>query len=137
MPRPAGPCLGMAVFCEQVTADPDGALTVTRIGNQVTRPAGSEVLKVGAVFALIPGGLGGMRALTVCVKTPSGRALPTQSFPIVAERSDQMLAVFVNLSLEVTETGVYWFEVRLDDRSLTWMPLRVVGDDRVKAKQGT
>lgn len=134
-----GPFLQMAVFCERVLEEKDGVLSAIRIIDRVTYravvPRPSEEmppfpLNVVALISLKGGRALGRHTLTLRATAPygtAGRQLPDFSVPVLFEGGeDRGVNVILNVAMQVTHEGVYWFDVKLDDALLTRMPLRVV-----------
>jgi hypothetical protein len=133
---PLGPYLAAAFFCERVIQDNEGVLTVVRIVDRVTSTATGvgtpDVMppvstSLTLVVMLKSGHARGRHDIEVRSEGPSGLRLPLQkgmSVQLDGEERGANLIIQANLTLE--NEGLYWFDVLLDGRALTRVPLRVV-----------
>jgi hypothetical protein len=134
-----GPFLQMAIFCERVLEEKDGVLSVIRIVDRVTHRAAGPIppedmppfpLNLMALISFKFGQARGRHTLTLRPLPPSGlltQELPQFSVPVLFDGGeDRGVNVILNIGMQVRQEGVYWFEVRLDDATITRMPLRVV-----------
>jgi hypothetical protein len=128
-----GPYVTMASLCERILIERDGTYSAIRIVDRVihtvrgTNPAGQMdpfpfqlqmlILKAGAAV--------GRATLEIQTRLPSGltaeKSLSTIHFG--GEERGPSVPVTLNLTLEYE--GLYWFEVMVDGRLLTKVPLRV------------
>ena len=134
-PKP-GPHLGMAVLCERVLQEKDGVLsiiraidrfTITLSGQNVPMQLPQGQIAVTLVIMLKSGDARGRHTLTIWPELPSGERLPKTQMPVLFEGEDRGVNAILNIGLPITQEGVYWFEVILDDSQiLTRVPLRVL-----------
>jgi hypothetical protein len=135
-----GPFVTAALICERVLREDDGALSAVRMVDMVTLtpidepiPEGTAALATGLrLFLLVSfkgGVLGSQHVLTVIGHSPSGAS---ETFPPSAAELNTTVPgaapgfnVIVHLQMGMKSQGVYWFEVRLDDRKVTAVPLLV------------
>lgn len=129
-----GPFLAMAVFCERVLQDQDGMLTPVRIVEElriVAPPAAPAEMPVTLVqfTALV-----GLRAVPVGKHRigirptgPSGK--PAESITVEVESKSAEAHAGVNsiitLAFPAGASGLYWFDIFLDDRQVARMPLMI------------
>jgi hypothetical protein len=130
-----GPWVQMAAFCEKVLIERDGVPSVIRVIDQITHTiAGPE-----APDALPPFNV----QLQVIVMLKAGRARGRSEFTLVVERPDGIRreagtgsvhfeggpnsGANIPISLVVTfeMEGLYWFDLLVDGRLMTRMPLMV------------
>jgi hypothetical protein len=129
-----GPYLGAAVLCEKVLNERDGVLSVIRMIDRITitahgdavreMPAGIVNLNLYVMFK--SGDARGAYQIGVRTVSPSGPVVSTVQFPMLMEGEDRGAALVAQITLEVREEGVYWFEVLLEDTLITRVPLRVL-----------
>lgn len=134
-----GPYLQMAVFCERVLEEKDGVLSAIRIVDRITHRAVGQKptddmppfpVNLKALIAFKNGRALGRHTLKLRPIPPSG--LPTQELPefsvsILFEGGEHRgTNIILDVGLQVTQEGVYWFEVKIDDHVFTRMPLQVV-----------
>lgn len=132
--RFGGPYLGAAILCEKVLQEKDDVLTVVRMVDRITVavrgeaptqiPPGSITLVLFVLFK--SGEARGTYQVGIRTVNPSGQVLSTSSFPILLEGDDRGAALVNQVTVEVQEDGVYWFEILLEDQLVTRVPLRVI-----------
>lgn len=130
-----GPYLQIGVLCERVLQERDGVLSLIRIVDRFTqRTVGQNVpermppLPINAtlVLSLKSGFARGSYQIHVKLRTPSGRELPSHSLPVLFEAPHRGHNLIVPFELEAQEEGVYWFDISLNDRLVTRIPLQIV-----------
>lgn len=130
-----GPFLQMAVFCERVLQEKDGVLSAIRIVDRFAHAIhGAEFpekmppikIDVAILIALKSGDFKGKQLLKIIPRTPSGQEMPGFSGPILFEGEDRGINVTLRYLFEAPEEGLYWFDVELDGKVLTKMPLRII-----------
>ena len=137
-PARDGPFLAMAAICEKVLEEKDGVLSVIRIVDRsVVRPqlvpgvvASSgmppTVIALTVVLSLKSGNARGSHRLSLQPETPSGLKINPVSVSVLFEGEDRGVNLVMPMQMQVTQEGLYWFDVLLDDQRLTRIPLRVV-----------
>lgn len=128
----SGPYVQFAGFCDRVLTEGDGTLSLIRVIDQVTlvaQPDAPDELPPGQitttmVIMLKSGDALGRHNLHIRMQLPSGLYGPEQKLDVLFEGDHRGINVVVNMQLEAIE-GLYWFEVYIDNRRLTRMPLRV------------
>ena len=60
------------------------------------------------------------------METPSGLKLPDQLLPVLFEGDDRGVNLIIAFNMVIDQEGVYWFDVMLDERLLTRVPLRIL-----------
>jgi len=131
-----GPYLAMAILCEKALQEQDGVMSVIRVVDRVLHtvagPSAPESMpplpiNLVAVVSFKSGEARGRYAVKLRPETPSGLKKQEISLPVLFEGGeDRGVNVIVNISLQVQEEGLYWFDVLLDDVVVTRIPLRVV-----------
>lgn len=143
--RRRGPFLSSALICERVLREADGTLSAIRIVDQITatiRPEGispseeaqlTPTLFTPTLFMLVTFRAHpehGRHRIEILGRSPAGKVtqLGAQDLefggPDVMTQGSANLIVGLNLSLR--ETGIYWFDLYLDDLFATSVPLRLV-----------
>ncbi|MBI3459787.1 hypothetical protein HY230_00395 [Candidatus Acetothermia bacterium] len=134
-PTNDGPYLATAVLCERVLEEKDGVISAIRIIDRVIQTAsGSTIpenmppflLNMNALLSFKSGNVRGKHTIKLAPSTPSGKTMPELSYPILLEGEDRGANLIVQLSIQIEEEGIYWFNIFLDDHLVTKMPLRVV-----------
>ena len=143
-PVSTGPHVVLAVFCEKVLEEATGVLSLIRIVDRVTitPPANAPAampptrLTVNLVIGFKADMARGRATLTLRPQKPSGVYLPELGFPIFFEGQERGANLIVNLDIDLDEEGLYWFDIVLDDRLVTRMPLRVLYQPMSVGAQG-
>ncbi len=142
MPNSAGtskkgrPHISAALLCERVLQEQDGVLSAIRMVDKVTvqivegaKGKVKPTVKLAVLVAFKSGPMKGKHILKVAPRTPSGRKMDVKGqfkFPLVFEGSEHGSTTVINLVVDVSEEGVYWFDVYLGRRVVTRIPLTVV-----------
>ncbi len=135
------PYISAALLCERVLQEQDGVLSairmVDRVTVQIAKGAKGKVkptIKLAVLVAFKSGPMKGKHILRVVPRTPSGRKMAVKrtdvqgefKFPLVFEGREHGSTNVINLVVDVSEEGVYWFDVYLGRRVVTRIPLTVV-----------
>ncbi len=130
-----GPYLAAAVLCEKVLQEKDGVVSAIRLVDRfVITASGAQPpgqmpkinLAMTALIIFKSGDARGSRTVAIKPIMPSGRVLPETLLPMFLEGDDRGANLIANIKLEVSEEGLYWFEVSCNDDFVTRVPLRVV-----------
>lgn len=131
-----GPYLQAAVFCEKVLQEKDGVVSLIRVVDRlIFMASGAEppekmppmTLTTTAFLAFKSGIAKGSSTIKLVPIDPDGKRMTQEALlPVFFEGDDQGSNVTLNLTLQMKQEGLYWFEVYLDERLVTRMPLRVV-----------
>jgi hypothetical protein len=136
MPSAAdGPHLAVAVLCEKVLKEEDGVLSLIRIFDRFTHtqtgPDAPEqmppfTINAWLVITLKAGAARGRNSVRLVPEAPSGLTLPSAQMPVLFESEDRGVNLVFQLNFQAEMEGLYWFDVFIEDRRLTRVPLRVV-----------
>lgn len=131
---PSGPHVQIAALCESVLQETNGILSLIRVVDRITinatpgapmsMPRASIALK--AVIALKADTARGRALVGLRPQRPSGINLDAIYSPVLFEGEDRGVNVIIDLRMDVDEEGLYWFDVFIEDRVITRMPLRIV-----------
>ena len=120
----SGPWIQTAVICERVT-EIDGKLAATDIVDGVLIDGGAQV-DLNLVLALVRGEWQGEIKLHVVAYDPAGDPISAMDvdgdpppIPYALSR------IIVPLEFEPGQPGVYWFDLSIENQTLTRVPLRV------------
>lgn len=128
------PHLLMAVLCQRAQQDQYGSFSVINILEQLVvgtdDPDAPETMppfriQSNLVVAFASGSDRGTHTVTIVPVQPDGERLEPVSQHIRLDGDDHRATVVSNLSIDITQTGVYWFDVLLDERPVTRIPLRI------------
>jgi hypothetical protein len=130
-----GPYLSAALICEKVLEERNGAKSVIRIVDRITRQAvgpnpPQEMVPFDYEMAMLirfkSGRARGTYPLEIQLVKPSGESTPPMKRNILFEgEDDRGLDMVVNMRLKFEQTGVYWFNIILNSVRLTRIPFRV------------
>ncbi len=132
----AGPFINAAFFCERVIEDKEGVLSAIRIVDRVLNvatgldtPAAMPPMPVALtlLITLKSGAAKGRNDVRITVERPSGiRSDLASALSVVLEGDDRGANLVMNLGLTMTEEGLYWFDVFVDEVFATRVPLRIL-----------
>lgn len=130
-----GPHVQLAAFCEKVLQEGDGVLSLIRVIDRViltTNAAGAPaelpeggVVSARLVVSLKADDAQGRYPIIIRAQAPSGAYLPDQSFDATFERDERGVNLLLDMALPAVE-GLYWFEILVDEKLLTRVPLRIM-----------
>jgi hypothetical protein len=134
MAEATGPYLLMAVMCQRADQDQYGSMNIINVLEQLV--VGSDDpnapvefpgfrLEAQLVVSLASGDRRGDAVVTIEAEDPNMNRLEPVSQDVRFAGEDHRVTVVSNVSLDVEHTGVYWFNVLLDDTFLTRIPLRI------------
>jgi hypothetical protein len=130
----AKPFLCAAFLCQNVLQEKDGSLSAIRIMDRATIHLPSEGLPEGmkpamdikGLIAFKSGDATGDFNLTILVRRPNGTVDgPVVTYPFKLQGGDHGQNIILQIGLGVDEEGLYWFDVRLNDETVTEIPLNV------------
>ncbi len=131
-----GPYLSAAFFCEKVLIEQDGVKSAIRIVDRVTRtvvdpnpPSEMEPFEYEITLFLRfkSGRARGTHSLEIQPVKPSGETMPSMKMSILFEgEEDRGVDSVGMIKIKFDLTGIYWFDVRLNDVMVTRIPFRVV-----------
>ncbi|TVR77012.1 MAG: hypothetical protein EA415_00525 [Sphaerobacteraceae bacterium] len=129
-----GPYLLMAVLCQRADQDQYGSFNVINVLEQLVvgsdDPGAPEEfpgfrLESQLVVSLASGEFRGDAVISIVPTDPALKKLEAVSQEVRFSGEDHRVTIVSNVSLDVEHTGVYWFNVLLDDKSICWIPLRI------------
>ena len=130
-----GPFLQMAVFCEKALQEKDGVISAIRIVDRFTVTPSSEIppealltmnLPINLIIAFKSGDIKGKMELKVRPFSPSGEELQSFVGPLLFEGEDHGSSVVIQYGLSAKEEGIYWFDILLDNKLITKIPLKII-----------
>ena len=135
IPFSQGPYLAAAFLCETVLQEQDGRHSIIRISDRVNRQAiGSDPPETMEPFdysldlylSFKAGAARGPMMLRVRLEKPDGASDQVFARELYFEGDDERgVNQVAHLRLGLGMTGLHWFDVILDDRRVTRIPLRV------------
>ncbi len=129
-----GPYLLMAVLCQTAQQDQYGSFSVVNVLEQLVAgtsdPNAPEQMPTfrfqgDLAISIASGKSSGSHTVSVVPIQPDGERLDPVTQRIKLKGNDHRATVVSNVSIDITQEGVYWFNVTLDDRPLTRIPLRI------------
>jgi hypothetical protein len=149
MPRQGGPHLQAALFCERAIEEKDGTLSLIRVVDRIyvrilgfnpksnevdelpSLPAGVQVetavAELTAVVMLKSGGYQGPAEVVIRAHDPRGKSqtLPAMSAYLQGGENGINIRYQLYLELGPDSIGLHWYDVSVNGKRLTRMPLRV------------
>lgn len=131
----SGPYLVAALLCERVLQEKDETISVIRMVDRIAVTVNAldspetippTPVNLNALISLKSGSARGRGTVKWRVETPSGLKLPDQLLPVLFEGDDRGVNLIVALNLVIDQEGVYWFNVILEEKLLTRIPLRIL-----------
>jgi hypothetical protein len=131
-----GPYVAMAVLCRQVLQETDGSLSIIRVVHRLTHtvigPDPPPTLppfsaEFSAVIALQAGSARGRATIQFRPESPAGIKQQGQYYDVFFEGEERGINLVISpLHLVLDLEGLYWFDVLVENRLLTRIPLRVI-----------
>lgn len=130
-----GPYVHVACFCERVLQEADGVLSAIRIvdrffiqmdSNSGAGPAPLPPIPATLLIMLKSGSARGTIELRIESEAPDGLRQSMLTVPVLFEGEDRGHNLVLPLELQPRHAGLHWFDLLLEDRLLTRVPLRVV-----------
>jgi hypothetical protein len=128
-----GPYLALAVICERALIEKDDVMSLVRIFDQWNVKGPFQKMPVTfvspwVVVSFRAGSFRGKADISISPKTPAGNDLPRfQAVIHFGDKGDQQTAnVIAQMGFAAEEEGTYWFDVLLDRKMLTRIPLKLV-----------
>jgi hypothetical protein len=147
LPFENGPYLLAAFICEKILEERDGVKSAIRIVDRVMRtvvgpspPKEMEAFDydLTLLIRMTSGMARGPYTLEVRLVKPSGESPPPLMQTVHFEgEEDRGIDVVVGMRIKLDMTGVYWFQIRLDEVRLTQIPLRVIYIPQVRQIRGS
>ena len=132
--RADGPFLAMALICEKVLEEKSGLLTPVRVIDRMMINLGRGAqwpqpvpVPHHVVIGLKSGAARGSYAISLKLEGPDGQpAAPEMKFPVLFEGEDRGVNLVLQMAFVPKLEGLYWYDVCLDGKLLTRIPLRIV-----------
>lgn len=128
-----GPFLAAALICDRVLQESDGALSAIRIIDQIvvgSEPDADTTVSVWLLVCLKGGELATNHQIRVAVRSPGGAIEEIDQRPLelgsLLPDGIPGANLVLQLTIGVQRPGDYWFDVEVDRRWLTAVPLRLV-----------
>ena len=133
----SGPFISMALICERVLQERDGVVSLIRVVDRFYVHGTAKEMPQSQITGTLMIGMKsgfqrGKMHVKVKLRTPSGKELPEQEFPVLFEGEDRGIGVIAPFNLGVDEEGLYWFDVFLEENLITRIPIRVVYQRRAQ-----
>jgi hypothetical protein len=134
--EPDGPFLVAALLCERVIEEKDGSVSAIRVVDEIRLDL--ETPEPGAVQVVVPLSLAllvairsaeidRMYELSITLRTPSGKRRRLSPPGRLQPRGSVAGANFIaKMQFATNEEGTHYFDIELDNRFLTRVPLNVV-----------
>jgi hypothetical protein len=134
--NPEGPYVSVAAICESVLHEKDERITCVRFLDILNLTIASDDedsvvrVKLNAFIAFKSGPFIGTKDCSIQLVGPSGKPgkiseEAPKSFPMKFGGDEQGFNLILGFDLPFRESGLYWFNVMLDEEMYTRIPLRV------------
>lgn len=125
------PYVQVAAFCQVALREAEGNLSLIRVADRQlvvgeTKEMQPFNVQLTLVVILKSGNMQGSATLTVRPETPSGAQLPAFNSTVLFEGLERGVGIVSPVAFFVQETGLYWFDVLVDEVLLTRIPLRIL-----------
>ncbi len=124
------PWIQVAAFCQTALKETTGSLSIIRIIDRITIPAlmlnTQPTLPITLAVVIKSGFMRGSAKIGIRQNNPSGKTLPPIEASALFEGDDRGIELIINMGLQVTEEGLYWFDIFVNSELFTRVPLRVV-----------
>jgi hypothetical protein len=130
-----GPFLQIAALCEQVLEEKTGVLSLIRIvdrlqvvipTNSMGQAASPPPYTLTVIVSMRSGTARGSHELTIRPEAPNGMKQASFAVTVLFEGEDRGVNVVLPIPIQTDIEGLYWFDVLLDDKLLTRVPMRIV-----------
>lgn len=130
-----GPYIAAALFCERVLREQDGVLSHIRVVDRVTQHARGKgapgdmtefVWEASYLVTMKSGKARGRHEVRLDLEKPSGESNTVLQTSVRFEGEERGVTVLSDIKLKITQEGLYWMHVYLDNEELTRSPLRVI-----------
>jgi hypothetical protein len=135
----SGPYVNGAFFCERTLREVDGTtsairmidrITIQQLGGSTLGPTppalASNPMPLELFVGLKSGSARGSHLITITMERPSGFRQDVISISVLFEGEERGVNLVSALAFQAEEEGLHWFDVIMEDRLLTRIPLRVV-----------
>jgi hypothetical protein len=122
------------LLCERVIQEKDGTLTVIRIVDRVEIQMQTNIPNLPEVIATVQltgliciksGPAKGKGLLTIDGEQPSGKIKRLGEFPLDLQGGENGQNVILNITMATKENGLHWFNVCVDNQTISKIPLIV------------
>ncbi|MFZ2088440.1 MAG: hypothetical protein WAU47_07675 [Desulfobaccales bacterium] len=133
-----GPYLQVAVICEKALEEKDGVISIIRIIDRVMvtyvgHDVPEEMPETPVSFVLVAsfksGEFKGDKELKIVIKEAGSKDKDGKKLillPLTFEGDEKGANVILNNVIQTKTEGVYWFEIFLDDKLYSKVPLRIL-----------
>ena len=141
-----GPYLTAALICERVLQEADGVHSAIRIMDRIIhtvldidppRQMAPFVYEIEILVMLKSGENPGMFKLSIQPVKPSNERMPPANYTLNLEApADRGMNVRARVKVSFDEPGLWWFDILLNDKKITRIPLRVMYQPQQLQRQG-
>jgi len=130
-----GPFLKAALICEKSLEEKDGVLSFIRVVDRTiveARGTGAPAKmppflhSFTVVIMLVAGDARGAFPVRLEIEAPAGTRQKGPELTAFMEGGERGQNLILNTNLQVKDPGLYWFDVFVEDKRITRIPLRVL-----------
>jgi hypothetical protein len=135
------PWVQVATICQSAIIEANtNALSVIKVTDRIgvagfTPEMQPQPINVTLALLLKSDQMNGQYQVKIRCTSPTGVATDGPEIPFLFEGNDRGVQAVFPLGFVATESGVYWFDVLLEEETLTRIPLRVMYQ-RIQAQPG-
>lgn len=130
-----GPYVQFATVCEKVLREFDGTLSIIRaVDRIIVTVEGTDAppelpegrLALTLAVSLKADDAQGRYPVTIALQQPSGVYLDPEEIDAMFEGGERGVNLILGFAIENVLEGLYWFDVKVNERLLSRVPLRVI-----------
>jgi len=138
----SGPFVNAAFFCDRTLREVDGTISAIRMIDRITiqqlggaqsgtppqpsQPFAASPVPLELFVGLKSGSARGSHLISIKMERPSGIRQDVIALSVLFEGEERGVNLLSALAFQPEEEGLHWFDVLMEDRLLTRIPLRVV-----------
>ncbi|HUA83480.1 MAG TPA: hypothetical protein VMB85_06435 [Bryobacteraceae bacterium] len=126
------PYVHVAAFCQTALNEANGVLSLIRLIDRYpivgqTKEMQPTTINITLAVVLKSGNMTGSATLSIKPMKPDGNPMPPLNVPVLFEGMERGVGIITQMQLALTEPGLYWFDVFIDEVVLlTRIPLRIL-----------
>jgi hypothetical protein len=125
------PWVQLAAFCQTAIQEATGALSIIRIIDRMAVAGMTQEMQptnIQWTLAIIlkADEMRGQYNLSIKIHAPNQQATDGPSFPVLFEGEDRGVQLVLPGGIVANQSGLYWFDILVENELLTRIPLRVL-----------
>ena len=125
------PWVQLAALCQSALIENTGQVSIVRIIDRwmvvgPDREMQPTTIQLNMAVILKSDQMKGQYRLRIDLRSPTGSVTKGPELPALFEGDDRGVQAILPTGVMVTEAGLYWFEVMVEDELITRVPLRIM-----------